>query len=132
MSYTTDKNDPKLKEGQQNETGQHDIYLILSEEERAKGFVRPLRFSYIHVGRSLKAFKGIYKMLDENERKKYPKYVAIMTVLTNEDGSFKGGTYVTQEEFNAWKNEELIGGCNTVTTMSRPLAETYARDPFIE
>ena len=50
MSLTTDPNDPKLKEGQKNETGQHEIYLVLSDEERAKGFVRPVRRSYRHVG----------------------------------------------------------------------------------
>ena len=48
MSLTTDRNDPKLKEGQKNETGQHEIYLVLSEEERAKGFVRPVRRTYLH------------------------------------------------------------------------------------
>lgn len=30
-------------------TGQHDSYWILSEEERAKGFVRPVRLSYKHL-----------------------------------------------------------------------------------
>lgn len=29
-------------------TGQHTSYWILSEEERAKGFVRPVRRSYVH------------------------------------------------------------------------------------
>jgi hypothetical protein len=29
--------------------GQHEAYYILSEEERAKGFVRPVRNSYIHT-----------------------------------------------------------------------------------
>jgi hypothetical protein len=48
MSLTTDRNDPKLKEGQQNETGQHDIYLVLSDEEKSKGFVRPVRRTYVH------------------------------------------------------------------------------------
>lgn len=50
MGITTDPNDPELKKGQQNATGQHSIYLVLSEKERAKGFVRPYRDSYIHVG----------------------------------------------------------------------------------
>lgn len=27
-----------------------DVYLVLSEAERAKGFVRPLRKSYMHTG----------------------------------------------------------------------------------
>lgn len=49
MSLTTDRNDPRLKEGQKNETGQHDIYLVLSDEERAKGFVRPVRRTYVHT-----------------------------------------------------------------------------------
>ena len=31
-------------------TGQHRAYWVLSEAERAKGFVRPLRRSYQHVG----------------------------------------------------------------------------------
>jgi hypothetical protein len=31
-------------------TGQHTSYWILSESERAKGFVRPVRRSYVHVG----------------------------------------------------------------------------------
>lgn len=47
MSLTTDPNDQCLKDGQ-NMTGQNDCYLVLSEEERAKGFVRPLRRSYFH------------------------------------------------------------------------------------
>lgn len=46
MSLTTDPNDPRLNKGE----GQHEAYLVLSEEERAKGFVRPLRRSYVHVG----------------------------------------------------------------------------------
>jgi hypothetical protein len=48
MSLTTDPkaegvNSPKGP-GQQNKT-----YLVLSDEERAKGFVRPVRTSYVHV-----------------------------------------------------------------------------------
>jgi hypothetical protein len=34
--------------GQTNETGQHEGYIVLAEEERAKGFVRPYRDSYRH------------------------------------------------------------------------------------
>lgn len=50
MSYTTDKNDPNLGKGiDENPIPQHDVYLILSDEERAKGFVRPVRKSYIHT-----------------------------------------------------------------------------------
>jgi hypothetical protein len=49
MGVTTDPNDPRLKRGIDKEpTGQNEVYLVLSEEERAKGFVRPLRHSYVH------------------------------------------------------------------------------------
>lgn len=44
---TNDPNDPKLRET--DETGMQKAYLVLSEEERAKGFVRPVRRSYRHL-----------------------------------------------------------------------------------
>lgn len=31
------------------ETGQHKDHWVLSEEERAKGFIRPVRWTYIHT-----------------------------------------------------------------------------------
>jgi len=34
---------------QANETGQHDGYIVLCPDERAKGFVRPYRDSYRHL-----------------------------------------------------------------------------------
>lgn len=73
----TDGIDPEYKGGGapkdiNPETGQHKSYWTLSEEERGKGFVRPLQFSYKHVGDS---------------------------------------------------------GCGGITTVSRPIAETFARDP---
>jgi len=52
MGLTTDPNDPRLGHGvddPQTPVPQHEVYLVLSEEERAKGFVRPLRRSYIHL-----------------------------------------------------------------------------------
>lgn len=50
MGLTTDPNDPKLKRGPGEKEGMNDTYLVLSEEERAKGFVRPVRRAYQHVG----------------------------------------------------------------------------------
>lgn len=44
---TTDKNDPRLAHGLTE--GQAEVYLVLSIEERAKGFVRSLRMSYVHT-----------------------------------------------------------------------------------
>jgi hypothetical protein len=49
MTYTFDPTDPHLGRGvDDKQTSQHEVYLVLSDEERAKGFVRPLRHSYIH------------------------------------------------------------------------------------
>lgn len=49
MGVTDDPNDPRIRRGVDSEkTDQHDIYLVLSEEERAKGFVRPYRDAYRH------------------------------------------------------------------------------------
>lgn len=49
MSLTSDPNDPRLGHGIDTERqDQHETYLILSADERAKGFVRPLYRAYIH------------------------------------------------------------------------------------
>lgn len=46
---TSDPNDPELSRGGDTEPGpQNKVYLVLSEEERAKGFIRPVRESYTH------------------------------------------------------------------------------------
>ena len=46
---TTDPTDPRLGRGIDDKPiPQHDTYLVLSEAERAKGFVRPVRRSYVH------------------------------------------------------------------------------------
>ncbi len=47
MSLTNDPNDPGLN--QIRPDGQQEKYLVLSDEERAKGFVRPVRRKYKHV-----------------------------------------------------------------------------------
>lgn len=47
---TTDPDDPQLGHGSDTSPReQQDVYLVLSEEERAKGFVRPFRDSYRHL-----------------------------------------------------------------------------------
>lgn len=49
MPVTDDPEDARLTRGvDEQPTGQADAYLVLSEAERAKGFVRPLRRSYVH------------------------------------------------------------------------------------
>jgi hypothetical protein len=47
---TTDPTDPRLRHGvDTTPVPQAEAYLVLSAEERAKGFVRPVRTSYRHV-----------------------------------------------------------------------------------
>ena len=47
MGVTTDPNDEGLRKTKDDE--QQEVYLVLSDEERAKGFVRPVRRSYKHL-----------------------------------------------------------------------------------
>lgn len=46
MSLTTDRNNPDLNTPK--EDGQNKVYLVLSDDELAKGFVRPVRRTYVH------------------------------------------------------------------------------------
>lgn len=46
--WTTDGPAPFNPREIDSQTGQQKGYLILSDEERAKGFVRPVRRSYVH------------------------------------------------------------------------------------
>lgn len=125
MSLTTDRNDPRLKEGQKNETGQHEVYLVLSDEERAKGFVRPVRKTYVHVGR---LYDHGVELLAKPYNSNGKTYVATANIFS--DGKKLGGTFITQEELNQYNNTGgFIGGCGTATTMGQALAETYARNP---
>ncbi len=53
MSLTSDPTDPRLTHGADPVDGpavpQAPVYLVLTEAERAEGFVRPLRLSYWHA-----------------------------------------------------------------------------------
>lgn len=51
MCTTNGKPVDEVRRSQTNETGQHDGYIVLCPDERAKGFVRPYRDSYQHQGR---------------------------------------------------------------------------------
>jgi hypothetical protein len=42
----------KVRAEQTETTGQHKSYIVLCEDERRKGFVRPYRDAYKHVGRA--------------------------------------------------------------------------------
>lgn len=49
MGLTSDPNDLRLTHGADVEPGpQAEVYLVLSDKQRAKGFVRPVRRTYQH------------------------------------------------------------------------------------
>lgn len=49
MVNTSDPNDPRLTHGVDDApVPQAEAYLVLSDDERAKGFVRPVRRTYVH------------------------------------------------------------------------------------
>lgn len=48
LGVTTDPDDPRLKQPSPADARQHAVHLVLSPEERARGFVRPVRVSYRH------------------------------------------------------------------------------------
>jgi hypothetical protein len=118
MSLTTDRNDPALTHGVDDEpVEQAATYLILSADERAKGFVRPVRRTYVHVG----------------DLPRRP-----VADLTPEQRERYGDIYDYWEEYpegspalgRFWTTAQLERkACGGETTMALELAETYARDP---
>lgn len=119
MGTTTDSTDPDLGRGEDTSpVEQNKKYLVLSEEERAKGFVRPYRDSYIHVG-----IKPKFTLRD----------------LTDEERNTYGDKYSKYEPYpeserpvlgRFWSQDELDAPiCNAITKMNREISETYARSP---
>lgn len=49
LCTTNGKTVAEVRASQTNKTGQHDGYIVLCPDERAKGFVRPYRDSYKHL-----------------------------------------------------------------------------------
>ena len=98
-------------------TGMQKGYVVLSEEERAKGYVRPVRRAYRHVG--VKPEFPVRDLTDEEKARVRNDYVAFEAYP--EERAPVTGRYWTQAQLN--------GGCGAVTVMGHTLAETYARDP---
>ncbi len=48
MCTTSGEPVEKVRAEQTEKTGQHKAYIVLCEEERAKGFIRPYRDRYLH------------------------------------------------------------------------------------
>jgi hypothetical protein len=102
--------------------GQHGAYWVLSQEERAKGFVRPLRRNYRHVGSG--GPKHPLRNLTAEEQERYQSCGYVKFEMYPESELPVTGRFWTQE-----KLDTIGGGCGEVTTMGLVLCETYARDP---
>lgn len=106
-------------------TGQHKAYWVLSADERAKGFVRPVRHSYKHVGIPGPTYP--LRDLTDEEKQRHasgplPSYVKFEVYL--EHDSPVSGRFWRQSEL-----DKVGKGCGVVTRMGPAIAETYARDP---
>lgn len=103
------------------ETGQHKAYWVLSEDERKKGFVRPVRRSYTHVGPTN---PQRLRDLTPEEKEQYSSYGYVKFEPYEGENRTILGKFWTQPEL-----DRANKGCGVVTTMSTAIAETYARDP---
>jgi hypothetical protein len=101
--------------------GQQQGYVVLTPEERAKGFVKPVRRNYLHVGPP--ALPSKLRDLTDEEHAQYDKFGY---VKFEHYGGLDNlvGKYWTQKEIDRAGKR-----CGSVTTMGTALAETYARDP---
>ena len=99
-------------------TGQQKGYVVLSAEERAQGFVRPLRDSYVHRGIRP---KHPLRDLTAEERERHAAYGYAKFEAYPDDRSGLLGRF--------WTERDLKSGCGVVTSMGPAIAETYARNP---
>lgn len=105
--------------------GQHASYWILSDAERSKGFVRPVRESYKHVGTPGPRFST--RPLDDAERERFSAYGYVAYEEYSEEA--RGDSSVTGRYWTQAQLDAVGKGCGGVTSMGRAIAETYARDP---
>lgn len=98
--------------------GQAADHWILSDEERAKGFIRPVRLSYRHAG-----MRPNYPLRDlsPEERSQHAAFGYVSFEAYPESETPLTG--------RMWTKAQLESGCGTITSMPRKIAETIARQP---
>lgn len=103
--------------------GQYADHWVLCETERAKGFVRPVRDSYVHAG--IPGPKFPLRDVTDEERERYDDqgYIKFEVYPPGYNGSATG-RFWTQE-----KLAKIGRGCGVKTGMPNSIAETYAREP---
>lgn len=122
MSVIEKERSAPFDNGPLKENGQYTDYAVLPKEERDKGFVRPLRDSYTHIGKAGPKYK--LRDLTKEELERYEKFKYVKYEAYPENESLVTGMYWTQENL-----DKIDKGCGVETTMGSALAETYARDP---
>ncbi len=104
-------------------TGQHKAYWILSPSERAKGYVRPVRRKYRHMGPT--GNKYPLEPLSPEDEARYAGEGYVGFERYPESESPLVGMFWTQAQLDAAKRP----ACRTETTMAQSIAETYAAQP---
>ncbi len=96
---------------------QHGAYWVLKPEERAKGFVRPVRDAYVHVGK--KPARPLRDLTAE-ELTRYAAFGYVKYEAYPESESPVAGRF--------WTAKDLASGCGGETRMGSAIAETWARN----
>lgn len=102
--------------GLKRSDGQYEKYAVLPQAERDKGFVRPYRDTYRHVGEKPK-----YPLRDLTEEEK-ERYAAYNYVKFEPYPDGVTGRFWTQDRLDK-------KACGQTTHMGYELSATYARDP---
>lgn len=102
--------------------GQHvDHWVMCPTEIIKEGFKRPIRNSYIHVGRPGPQYP--LRELTQEEHDRYDQFGYLMYEEYPKSDSSIVGRFWTQKMFNA------VRGCGVKTSMPQQIAETYAANP---
>jgi len=112
---------PSVPTDEKRPDGQFADHYVLSPEERAKGFVEPVRDSYIHVGIAGPRFP-LVDLSDEQRENFADEYAKYEPYPESERPAV--GRYWSQTDL-----DRVAKGCGTKTTMPQSIAETYAREP---
>lgn len=105
--------------------GQQVGYVVLTEEEREKGFVKPVRRSYIHSGPPPLP-EGVRDLTEEEKaRWNHGNRDPFVKYLEYPPGSASTGKFFTRSQVERAGMKK----CGSLTTMALSIAETYAREP---
>lgn len=119
--------DPKAHAGAPTDDkrpdGQYADHYVLCAEDRAKGYVEPLRMDYIHVGTPGPTFDLLDLTDEQKEMLGETDWIKFEPYPEGHKGSARG-QYWSQADL-----DKVGKGCGQVTSMPRACAETYAAQP---